>query len=145
MKKLIYLVMAGAAVFAVLQQTEFSPTSANAPAQSSHVDALQNAYRQHRSNVQVKGEGRVAKVLPDDLRGSRHQRFLLRLASGQTILIAHNIDLARKISQLKAGDKVAFYGEYEYNDKGGVVHWTHVDPGHRHVNGWLRHKGVTYQ
>lgn len=103
------------------------------------------AYRQHRSDLQIEGEGTVIKLLADDNRGSRHQRFVIRLASGQTLLVAHNIDLAPKIEGLKVGDKVAFAGEYEWSDKGGTLHWTHHDPQRRHVDGWLRHEGRIYQ
>lgn len=104
-----------------------------------------DAFRQHRSNIQVNGEGTVVRILPDDNQGSRHQRFILRLDSGQTLLLAHNIDLAPRISSLQEGDHVAFSGEYEWNDKGGVVHWTHRDPGGQHPPGWLKHEGRTYQ
>jgi hypothetical protein len=105
---------------------------------------LQRAYQDRQSDVQVQGEGVVVRVLPDDLEGSRHQRFILRLDSGQTLLISHNIDLAPRIEGLAAGDSVAFHGEYEWNEKGGVVHWTHRDPNGRHPDGWLRHGGRTY-
>jgi len=97
------------------------------------------------SNVQVKGSGRVKAVLKDDVRGSRHQRFILTLSSGNTLLISHNIDLAPRIDGLGVGDLVSFYGEYEWNEKGGVVHWTHHDPRKRHVDGWLKHNGRTYR
>lgn len=87
----------------------------------------------------------MTRVLPDDNDGSRHQRFIVRLDSGQTILIAHNIDIAPRIASLNAGDAVDFNGEYEWNPKGGVVHWTHRDPAGRHPAGWLRHNGMTFQ
>ena len=98
-----------------------------------------------RSGQQVRGQGTVSRILSDDNEGSRHQRFILRLSSGRTLLIAHNIDLAPRIPRLNEGDTVAFYGEYEWNEKGGVVHWTHHDPGGRHAGGWLMHNGTTYE
>ncbi len=102
-------------------------------------------FNNRNSNVQVRGRGRVDRGLPDDLVGSRHQRFILKLSSGPTVLVAHNIDLAPKIDSLRKGDSVAFYGEYEWSAKGGVVHWTHHDPKGSHIGGWLKHGSRTYQ
>lgn len=98
-----------------------------------------------RSDEQVEGVGVVSRVLPDDIDGSRHQRFVLSLADGRTVLVAHNIDLAPRLTGLDRGDTVAFFGEYERNAEGGVIHWTHRDPAGRHVAGWLRHEGRTVQ
>ncbi|HVY83004.1 MAG TPA: DUF3465 domain-containing protein [Steroidobacteraceae bacterium] len=98
-----------------------------------------------RAGSQFESAGTVVRVLADDNDGSRHQRFIVRLASGRTVLIAHNIDLAPRVAGLEAGDTVEFSGEFEDNDKGGVVHWTHHDPQGRHVAGWIRHRGRTYQ
>jgi hypothetical protein len=112
---------------------------------SDHDISIKRAFNNGTSNVQVEGEGVVTRVLSDDVKGSRHQRFILRLASGQTILITHNIDLAPRIDGLREGDSVAFNGEYVWNAEGGVVHWTHKDPQGRHVAGWLKHNGRTYQ
>lgn len=106
---------------------------------------LQEAFRNKTSNFQVQSKGIVTRILKDDLEGGKHQKFLLKLKSGQTLLISHNIDLAPRIVDLKVGDEVNFFGEYEWNEKGGVVHWTHHDPNGKHVNGWLKHKGKTYQ
>lgn len=108
-------------------------------------EVLKTAFESRQSDLQVLGEGRVTRILSDDLDGSRHQRFILDVGHGQTVLISHNIDLAPRISGLSVGDNVEFFGEYEWNDRGGVIHWTHHDPGGRHVDGWLRHRGVTYQ
>lgn len=106
---------------------------------------LEHAFAHHISNLQVLGQGTVVKLLPDDASGSRHQRFILRLASGHTLLIAHNIDLAARVESLQVGDTVAFYGEYEWNPKGGVIHWTHRGPQRRHASGWIKHGGQVYQ
>jgi len=107
--------------------------------------SIGRAFKNRTSNVQVKGEGVVSRVLADDIAGSRHQRFILRLASGQTLLIVHNIDIAARVAGLKEDDRVRFYGEYVWNEKGGIIHWTHHDPEGRHVTGWLKHNGRTYQ
>lgn len=106
---------------------------------------IMQAYQQQRSNVQVQAQGVVKAILPDDNDGSRHQKMILKLDNGLTVLIAHNIDLAPRIEGLKKGDVVEFYGEYEYSQKGGVIHWTHHDPRGKHMDGWLKYQGKIYQ
>jgi hypothetical protein len=108
-------------------------------------EKIKYAFQQQQSNLQVQASGRVLAVLADDHEGSRHQKFILSLPNGLTVLVAHNIDLAPRIDHLQKGDVVEFYGEYEYNPKGGVIHWTHHDPQHRHIDGWLKYQGRTYQ
>jgi hypothetical protein len=116
-------------------------------------DVIQDAFANRRSNIQVKGQGIVVKILGDDFEGSRHQRFIIKLSSGQTLLIAHNIDLAPRVNDLQIGDFILFYGEYEWNPQGGVIHWTHRDRGAwtesnrqgNHVAGWIEHQGKRYQ
>ena len=131
MKKLSILILVG---FALLQWASVAQAI-----------SINDAYENRKSNVQVKASGEVVSILKDDNQGSRHQRFILKLSSELTILIAHNIDLAPRINSISKGDTVQFYGEYEWNSKGGVIHWTHRDPNKHHVNGWLRHKGSLYE
>jgi ABC-type glycerol-3-phosphate transport system substrate-binding protein len=107
-------------------------------------EALAKAFASQAHDVEVQGEGTVVRVLADDEDGSRHQRFILRLASGQTLLVAHNIDVAPRVEDLRPGDTVAFRGVYEWNAEGGTVHWTHRDPGGEHAPGWLRRNGRQY-
>ena len=107
--------------------------------------AIDSAYANRLSNQQVEGQGTVVRMLADDNNGSRHQCFIVRLDSGLTLLVSHNIDLAPRVDTLRAGDAIAFYGEYEWSSKGGVIHWTHHDPQGRHPGGWLKHSGRTYQ
>ena len=149
-KKLVLIGLALAAVYFGAMQSGFVPRQRDARSSAgietvTADEALAAAFDNQRSNVQVQGSGRVIKVLADDSDGSRHQRFIVRLSSGQTVLIAHNIDLASRVASLQAGDSIEFYGEYEWNAKGGVVHWTHRDPERRHVDGWIKHDGSTYQ
>ena len=86
----------------------------------------------------------MVKLLAEDNEGSRHQKFLLKMPAGYTVLIAHNIDLAPRLDGLQVGDSVQFKGEYVWNPKGGVVHWTHRDPNGGHPAGWLKFQGRTY-
>ncbi len=118
---------------------------ATSPAVGAGDEALARAFRDHASGVEVEGAGTVIRLLPDDVEGGRHQRFILELPSGQTVLVAHNIDVASRLDGLEAGDEVAFRGVYEWNAQGGVVHWTHRDPSGEHAPGWLRLDGRTVQ
>ena len=148
-KLLLIVAIAAAAYFALVPGpgTPETPIRPGAPlvTHDSGDASLENVIANRLSNQQVAGQGIVVKVLPDDTNGSRHQRFIVRLNSGRTILMAHNIDLAKRIDTLRSGDIVAFYGEYEWNPKGGVIHWTHHDPQGRHAAGWIKHDGLTYQ
>lgn len=143
-KKILLLVVI---TFSLYGLSNYNPSSLSAHAGQSKTgdQLLTSAFENRQSDIQVEDSGRVIKNLADDTNGSRHQRFIIRLSSGQTLLIAHNIDLAPRINGLSKGDIVHFYGEYEWNSKGGLVHWTHNDPRGNHIGGWLKHKGATYQ
>ena len=123
-----------------------APSVGAGEAPSGNADsAVAEAYAAKRSDVAISGAGEVVKVLPDDRRGSRHQRFVLALPSGATLLVAHNIDLAPRIERLKVGDRLRFAGEYEWNEQGGVLHWTHRDPRGKHAGGYLERDGRRYE
>ena len=106
--------------------------------------AIADAFEEKRSGVMVQSSGVVEKLLADDLEGSRHQRFIVRLDTDHTLLVSHNIDIAERIP-LAERDSVEFRGQYEWNERGGVVHWTHHDPAGRHPGGWIRHAGEQYE
>lgn len=144
MKKGIYALV----VIAILAYGYINDRQASelgSPASQDAVSAIRQAWNNQQSDIQVRGVGTVSRVLPDDNDGSRHQRFILDLDHGQSLLIAHNIDLAPRLEGLRKGDRIEFHGEYEWNPKGGVVHWTHHDPAGRHIGGWLKHAGRTYE
>jgi len=146
MKKVIILLAVAAIVYGLefVHERGLSVPAPPSESRGSNSD-VRLAYENRQSDVQVRGQGTVLRVLPDDNEGSRHQRFILEIETGQSLLIAHNIDLAPRVAGLNRGDTVEFYGEYEWNSRGGVIHWTHHDPKRRHVGGWLKHGGRTYQ
>lgn len=106
---------------------------------------VEQLFREQRSGVMIEFVGEVSRVLADDLEGSRHQRFIVQVGSGHTVLVSHNIDLAPRVEALERGDEILVRGQYEWNDRGGVVHWTHHDPDGSRPGGWLRHAGRTYR
>jgi len=96
------------------------------------------------SGIVLTVRGRVTRILADDSSPPRHQRFIIRTARGQTLLVAHNIDLARR-APVRPGDRVIVRGKYEWNDQGGLLHETHFLP--RGPSGWIRlaRTGRTYR
>jgi hypothetical protein len=150
MKKLLILVVALAAVGLYQAFSDkggsFDSSSSSSSSLDSHdYSAISRAFEEHGDGVPGEGQGVVLKLLPDDNQGSRHQRVIVQLDSGQTILLAHNIDLAPRVSPLSEGALVSFSGEYAWNPKGGVVHWTHRDPDGSHTDGWIRSNAKVFQ
>jgi len=122
--------------------TQDSETQAQSPTAQGLAE-VQAAFEAKQSDLWTEVEGTVEKTLPDDNEGSRHQRFILRLDPNLTVLVAHNIDLAKRVP-LVVGDRVQLRGEYEYTKQGGVLHWTHHDPGGK-PGGWIDHHGDRYE
>jgi len=123
--------------------SKYDPVAATST--NNQTSNFEQVFQQRQSDVQLELDATVSKLLPDDTKGLRHQRFIIKLDNGHTILVAHNIDLAPRIDSLKIGDNVTVFGEYEWNEKGGVIHWTHHDPANKHIGGWIRHQGSQYQ
>ncbi len=86
----------------------------------------------------------MRRLLTDDNDGSRHQRFVVQIKNRNTLLIAHNIDLAERVP-VGIGDRIRFRGLYEWNELGGLVHWTHHDPHGIEDGGWIRFRRKTYE
>jgi hypothetical protein len=124
---------------------EAAPGAASAVRAPTGDDAVTRAFREHRSGVWLSTPGRVSRVLPDDEKGARHQRFILTVPGGTTILVSHNIDLAPRVDGIAAGDDLTARGLYVWNEQGGVLHWTHHDPDGRQAGGWIRHGRRRYE
>lgn len=102
------------------------------------------SYGKGDSGEWIEDTGFVRKLIRDDIDGSRHQRFIIELRGGQTLLIAHNIDIAKRVP-VGLGDRVRFRGLYEWNDLGGVVHWTHRDPHQDEDGGYIEYRTRRYE
>lgn len=118
--------------------------STNPNAAAANNSAIEQAFALKLRDIQVAGTGTVIKLLADDYKGAKHQRFLVKVNAKQTLLFAHNLDLAPRIP-LQVGDTISFNGEYVYNPKGGVIHWTHHAPKGGHEPGWIMLNQQKYQ
>jgi len=103
----------------------------------------QAAFAAQRSGIWMEIGGHVTRLLSDDSDGSRHQRFILDTGAGHTVMVAHNIDLAGRIP-VRVGDILTLRGRYEWNERGGVIHWTHHDPQGQEQGGWVSRSGTLY-
>jgi len=89
-------------------------------------------------------EGRIVRILPDDNKGDRHQRLIIQEDSGRTLLVAHNIDIAPRVERVFEGGRIRVFGEFEHNERGGLIHWTHHDPENRIEGGWIEFRDQRY-
>ena len=126
-------------------ETRNEPVPSSGPATAvADETAVRRLIDNRISGEMVEVYAEVVKVLPDDNDGSRHQRLLLKLETGGTLLVAHNIDLAERVP-VTDGEWITVFGQYEWNDRGGVLHWTHHDPKDWREGGWIEHAGVRYE
>lgn len=110
--------------------------------------AADEAFRNKQSRVWMTVQGEVVYLMHDDTNpeNGRHQQFLIELPrpSELTLKVAHNIDIAERVP-ISKGDRVVVRGRYEWNEKGGVVHWTHRDERGRRAGGWIEFQGKRYR
>ena len=114
------------------QQTYFDSNT-----QTSADQEVLDAQSKQQSKVHVTFEAVVYKLLPDDTQGIPHQKFLLRLSNNTTVLIAHNTNLGSYLN-IQPGDVVDVSGEYIWNKKGGLVHYTHPSTSRYKQDGYIK-------
>ncbi|MEO0998769.1 MAG: DUF3465 domain-containing protein, partial [Pseudomonadota bacterium] len=107
------LLIAAALAWIVERQTAggFAGTDTSVDAAAGS-EALASAFARRANDEWVEARVTVVRLLADDNDGSRHQRFVAASAGGQTVLVAHNIDLAERVP-LAVGDSVYLRGQYE--------------------------------
>ncbi len=124
--------------------TASQPIAGDADREEVSDERVIQAQQEHLQKVQVTFSARVKKLLKDDLVGEQHQKFLVILSNGTTVLVAHNISMAPRVP-LQAGDTVTLSGEFIWNKKGGVLHWTHKSDTVNHQSGWIEYAGQRYE
>jgi len=114
-------------------------TACSGPAGADGNAAVYDAWRSQRSRVEV-----TAVVRDLGLRrgpSGLHEGFLLHLdgaaGHGLTVRVEDNVDITGPIA-LRLGDAVEVRGEYIYDSRGGLIHYTHHDPRARHPGGYVR-------
>lgn len=85
-------------------------------------------------------EGVIKEILPEDKLGRPHQKFIMSVR-GIKVQVVHGMDYGR--IPLRTGIQVKVCGEF-LNSQGGMIHWTHYDPGARHPDGFIALDGEVY-
>jgi hypothetical protein len=86
---------------------------------------MSETYKKSDDGSWIEVTGFVRRLLTDDNGGSCHQRFIIDIGNRHTLLIAHNM--------------------YEWNDLGGLVHWTHHDPHSVEDGGYVSYRTKKYE
>jgi len=102
--------------------------------------AVEEAFVKKVNDAPVTATGVVTKILPDDTEGVHHQRFVITVHSGHTVLVAHNLERAYRVP-VRTGDKIEAHGSYVWNKYGGLIHNTHHDDESKHEDGWINFVG----
>ena len=85
----------------------------------------------------------VTQVLPDDVHGRRHQKWVVALADQRRVQVVYNSEFGPRVPVV-VGQIQSVAGEYIWNSKGGLLHWTHYDPRGRRPDGYVEVNGQMY-
>ena len=114
---------------------------ADAPAGQEQIIEAQESGR-GLSFVEVKNV-QVVQVLPDEVSANQHQKWMVKLANGRTLLCVYNIDITQRVP-IQVGDTVSMGGQYIFTHAGGLIHWLHADPRAERPNGYVDLNGTRY-
>jgi hypothetical protein len=104
--------------------------------------AVHQDYVKRVSSVWVTLSATVERELPDSFGRYRHQRFIVRCAGGQTVLIVNDVSIGERVPVM-VGATVGVKGQYIWNSQGGLVHFTHhSDSGG--PGGWILWRGRVF-
>jgi len=141
-----FLAFAGLIVIVVgvvFTRAHNSPPSPEVAARQARGGCTQaaGAFRRQESSVWITIGARVSRILPDEYGKYQHPRFIVQCPSGQTVLITNDVSVGSRVP-VHRGDRVAARGEYIWNDRGGLIHFTHH--GGPAGGGWILDGGKLY-
>lgn len=92
----------------------------------------------------VEGRGMVViRTLADDNNGLRHQKWVVQLSNGSSMMAVYNLDMCERVA-LKVGDHVAMGGQFVWTNQGALLHWLHYDPRKTRPDGYVEVNGKVY-
>jgi hypothetical protein len=101
-----------------IKSSDTSPNGTNNPP-ANHLDSIltpisviEAAFANQDSGISVTVKGNITRILGDDTVGVRHQRFIIELSNGQTLLIEHSIDIAPRVQGINVGSVLYAHGDY---------------------------------
>jgi len=106
-------------------------------------ERITSAWHKKSSNLLVEVDARVVLLLPnrDDIK--KLQRFLVELENGHRLEVAHDLELSENVP-VGVSSLIRLKGEFDYNENGGLIHWTHADPAGNRDGGWIEHNDMRY-
>ncbi len=111
---------------------------------ASNDSALVNAVNSKRNVDFLEASGvTVIELLADDTQGLPHEKFIVRLSNGATVLCVFNLDMGQRIP-LKVGDIVDLGGQFKWTNVGALMHWLHADTQNRRPDGYVDLNGKRY-
>jgi len=105
--------------------------------------AVEKAYLNQQSGAMVEVSGQVTRILTDDKDDLQHQKFVIRLQNGQSLLVVHNTVDAEQVP-IVIHNEVTVRGEYSWTEPGGLIHWTRRDHSAERRHGWIEYQGRKY-
>jgi hypothetical protein len=99
-------------------------------------------FRGRRDAVWITVAARVERLLSDTHGRYQHQRFTVRCAGGQTLLIVNDVSIGTRVPA-RPGSSIVVHGQYVWNALGGLIHFTHHDP-EGGPGGWILYAGKVY-
>ena len=117
-----------------------TPSAASIPKHAGCGPAAR-AFADHQSDLWLTVSAPVSRTLSDSIGRFEHQRFILRCASGQTLLVENDVSVGQR-APVQAGDQVTVHGQYIWNSLGGLIHYTHHGSGAQ--SGWIALRGKVY-